>query len=80
MSASALIYKSFKENMLETLTRTYGAFTPSNNSYYNTRDERIRELAYYKWLDDGCPEGNDIHYWLEAESEYRAAERLVMGV
>lgn len=33
--------------------------------------EAIRENAYAKWQAAGCPSGNDIGFWLEAESELR---------
>lgn len=33
--------------------------------------EAIRELAYCKWQAAGCPCGNDIGFWLEAERELR---------
>jgi len=32
------------------------------------RDEAIRQLAYRFWQEAGCPEGNDVQYWLRAES------------
>ncbi|MBS1985895.1 MAG: DUF2934 domain-containing protein [Bdellovibrionales bacterium] len=31
----------------------------------------VREHAYYKWEAAGCPCGNDIEFWLEAEAELR---------
>ena len=34
------------------------------------RDDRIREIAYFLWLDEGCPDG-------EAESHWAAAEALL---
>jgi hypothetical protein len=34
------------------------------------RDDRIRELAYFLWRDEGCPEG-------QAERHWRAAEALL---
>jgi hypothetical protein len=43
------------------------------------RENRIRELAYYKWLDAGCPDDQDMDFWLQAEMEYSAAERLIIG-
>ena len=33
--------------------------------------EAIRENAYSKWQAAGCPSGNDIGFWLEAETELR---------
>ena len=31
------------------------------------RDERIRQIAYFVWLDAGSPEGEAERHWLEAE-------------
>lgn len=33
--------------------------------------ELIRESAFAKWQAAGCPCGNDIEFWLEAEAELR---------
>ena len=32
----------------------------------------IRERAHALWEADGCPEGRDIDYWLQAEEEITA--------
>jgi len=31
------------------------------------RDDRIRELAYFMWREEGCREGHDERHWLAAE-------------
>lgn len=31
--------------------------------------DRIEELAYHKWCAAGCPPGQDMQFWLEAERE-----------
>ena len=31
------------------------------------RDDRIREMAYFLWLDAGSPEGEAERHWLAAE-------------
>jgi hypothetical protein len=31
------------------------------------RDDRIRELAYSIWREEGCPEGHAERHWLAAE-------------
>jgi Protein of unknown function (DUF2934) len=31
------------------------------------RDDRIRELAYLLWLEEGYPEGQAERHWLTAE-------------
>lgn len=32
------------------------------------RDDRIREIAYFLWLDEGRPEGEAERHWLAAEA------------
>ena len=32
------------------------------------RDDRIRELAYFLWLEEGRPEGEAERHWLAAET------------
>lgn len=32
------------------------------------RDDRIRELAYFLWLEEGCPEGQAERHWETAET------------
>lgn len=32
-------------------------------------EEKIRDLAYQKWLAAGCPPGDGVRFWLEAECE-----------
>ena len=36
-------------------------------------EQAVRELAYSKWELAGCPAGDGIHFWLEAEREVRGA-------
>lgn len=31
--------------------------------------QTIREAAYYKWEAAGCPSGDGVKFWLEAEAE-----------
>lgn len=35
------------------------------------RDEEIRQIAYYLWLDEGCPHGRQHEHWLKAEAIWR---------
>jgi len=35
------------------------------------RDEEIRQIAFYLWLDEGCPQGRHHEHWLKAESIWR---------
>lgn len=32
-------------------------------------ETRIRELAYFFWVDAGCPAGDDLTHWLAAETQ-----------
>ena len=32
------------------------------------RNHRIREIAYFLWLDEGSPEGEDERCWAAAEA------------
>jgi hypothetical protein len=34
------------------------------------RDHEVAKVAYYKWQDDGGPDGKDEVYWSEAEKAY----------
>ena len=33
--------------------------------------DRIRNAAYFKWVEAGRPAGQDVEFWLEAEEEAR---------
>jgi Protein of unknown function (DUF2934) len=39
--------------------------------------EEIAHLAYAAWQRDGCPQGRDLNYWLEAETQLRATRHLL---
>lgn len=32
-----------------------------------SNEDKVREAAYFIWLNNGCPEGVEIDCWLEAE-------------
>jgi hypothetical protein len=32
------------------------------------RNDRIREIAYFMWLDEGRPEGEEARHWAAAEA------------
>ena len=38
------------------------------------RHERLSELAYFLWREEGCPEGEAERHWLTAEALLDAAE------
>jgi len=39
------------------------------------RDDRIRELAYFLWLEEGCPEGQAERHWETAETLFDSEHR-----
>ena len=43
--------------------------SPSDSS------EKIREAAYYKWEVAGCPCGDGVEFWLQAEAEQTSGNR-----
>jgi hypothetical protein len=34
------------------------------------REDRIRELAYLLWLEEGCPEGQQERHWRTAQTQF----------
>lgn len=32
-------------------------------------EQEIQEVAYFKWLKAGCPDGRDLEFWFAAENE-----------
>jgi hypothetical protein len=41
----------------------------------DNRNDRIREIAYFLWLDEGCPDGEADRHWSTAETMHEASER-----
>ncbi len=41
----------------------------------DSREHTIREIAYSKWEQSGCPSGDGVNFWLEAEKELCAQEQ-----
>lgn len=39
------------------------------------QEKIIRKFAYEKWKNAGCPQGCDVHFWLEAEREFRELQK-----
>ncbi len=37
--------------------------------------KQIRETAYFKWEVAGCPCGDGVEFWLEAEAELASGNR-----
>jgi len=40
----------------------------ANTEQSDDREERIREAAYFLWLDEGSPEGQADLHWAAAEA------------
>ncbi|MFO0991984.1 MAG: DUF2934 domain-containing protein [Hyphomicrobiales bacterium] len=38
------------------------------------RDQKIREIAYLIWLEEGCPSGREVDHWLKATERVALAE------
>lgn len=45
------------------------AVPPLNVQNNEFREEAIRTLAHQKWESAGCPAGDGVEFWLEAERE-----------
>ena len=43
-------------------------------------DVRVRNRAHEIWEENGRPPGRDLEFWLEAEREFREAERLAQDI
>jgi hypothetical protein len=46
---------------------------------FETLRQQIRELAYKKWEDSGCPWGRDKEFWTAAEKELFGEDALKSG-
>ena len=44
---------------------------PPNQQPEKDRGEAIRVLAHQKWEAAGCPEGDGMEFWLDAEQEIK---------
>lgn len=42
--------------------------------YGKRKLDKIKETAYFKWLDSGCPAGKDGEFWEEAEKEWNLSK------
>jgi hypothetical protein len=41
------------------------------------REHRIREIAYFIWLEEGCPSGRDQEHWQRASDRVALLEAAV---
>jgi len=44
----------------------------------SNREAEIRQLAYKLWQEAGCPEGNDVQHWLNAEAIWLEQQRAAL--
>lgn len=44
------------------------------------RDNRIREIAYFLWLEEGCPDGGEQRHWQAAKEMLNSEELERKGV
>lgn len=51
----------------------------SENVTYDLLRQKVRELAYQKWEQAGCPWGQDKEFWVEAETELFGENPLQFG-
>jgi DUF2934 family protein len=42
------------------------------------REQRIREIAYFLWLEEGSPEGGQERHWGAAEALYDSVDRKMI--
>ena len=40
----------------------------------NDRDDRVRELAYFLWIEEGCPDGQAERHWQAAEALFNSED------
>ena len=45
-----------------------------------SRDDRIREIAYFLWLEEGCPDGGAERHWHAAEGMLDSDELERKGI
>jgi DUF2934 family protein len=50
-----------------TMTPAISPALPAANGVHG--EDEIRNLAYQKWQEAGCPDGDGIYFWLAAEAE-----------
>lgn len=36
----------------------------------NSSKDAVRKMAYFNWLEAGCPEGGQLEFWLKAERQW----------
>lgn len=42
----------------------------------DSSQDAIRDLAYQKWEQAGCPDGDGVNFWLDAEHDLQSAPSI----
>lgn len=56
------------------------AASQTPQQFMDSCEEAIRELAYQKWEEAGCPTGEGFEFWVVAEREVVAARSDAMSM
>lgn len=51
------------------------SFSEKGGSKESERDNWVRDDAYFRWLNVGCPHGQDVRFWCEAERAFEGLEQ-----
>ena len=57
-----------RQRAASTQDERYSRGQPEPEAIVTDRSDRIREIAYFLWLEEGCPEGEAERHWLAAET------------
>jgi hypothetical protein len=57
-----------RQRAASTQDERYSRGQPEPEATMTDRNHRIREIAYFLWLEEGCPEGEAERHWLAAET------------
>jgi len=71
--------KIYSRNEQSAGTRPPTPTAPSKKTVtaVNPSRDKIAKRAYSLYLDQGCPEGQDVQHWLEAEAQLGEAHKDV---
>lgn len=77
---AAVVTKAIVAAPLEVNAQSFAVVYQSPREFMDACEEAIRELAYVKWEEAGCPSGDGHDFWLEAEREVIAARSDAMAM
>lgn len=61
--------KIVKNDQINSVFDNFNVSNASNTLTFELLRQQIRELAYKKWEESGCPTGKDEEFWVAAEQE-----------